>query len=42
MNYLSTFTNDEIYEGKKCLLNRMRRPAELMKPDSPITAKVMH
>lgn len=41
MNYLSTFTNDEITEGKRCLLNRMRRPFEAEKPESP-TAKVQH
>ena len=28
MNYLSAFTNDEITEAKKCLLNHMRRPPE--------------
>ncbi len=26
INYISQFTADEIHEGKKCLLNRMRKP----------------
>lgn len=41
MNYLSTFTNDEIHEAKKCLLNRLRRPPQADRPDSP-QAKVQH
>ena len=41
MNYLSTFTNDEIYEAKKCQLNRLRRPPQADRPDSP-QAKVQH
>jgi len=32
LNYLSTFTNDEINEAKKCLLNHMRRPLEIESP----------
>ena len=43
MNYLSTFTNDEVTEGKRCLLNRMRRPPEVeLLLNSPSTAKVHH
>ena len=43
MNYMSNFTNDEIQEGKKCLLNRMRRPPEIERLlDSPQTAKTHH
>ena len=26
VNYLSAFTSDEITEGKRCLLNHLRRP----------------
>ena len=38
MNYLSAFTNDEITEGKKCILNHMRRPLEAEMPlPSPTT-----
>ena len=41
MNYLSQFTNDEIWEAKKCLLNHIRRPPETEKyyPDSPTSIK---
>jgi hypothetical protein len=36
MNYLSQFTNDEVQEGKKCLLNHIRRPHEVERmPESP-------
>ena len=43
MNYMSLFSNDEIYEGKKCLLNRMRRmPEPEPRMDSPTTAKKHH
>lgn len=43
MNYLSQFTNDEIHEAKKCLLNRLRRPPHVeMLLNSPVTAKTQH
>lgn len=43
MNYLSAFTNDEITEAKRCLLNRMRRLPEPEGGGSPTsTAKVHH
>ena len=42
MNYLSVFTNDEIQEGKKCLINRMRRPLEVERLESPTTANRGH
>jgi hypothetical protein len=43
MNYLSTFTNDEVQEGKKCLLNHIRRPPQVeMFLNSPSTAKAHH
>jgi hypothetical protein len=42
MNYLSLFTNDEITEGKKCLLNRLKRPPEVERLESPTTNKTNH
>jgi hypothetical protein len=40
MNYLSQFTNDEIQEGKRCLLNHIRRAPEPEKfPESPMSLK---
>jgi len=42
MNYMSNFTNDEIHEAKKCLLNKLRRPIEVERVESPVTAKTQH
>lgn len=40
MNYMSAFTNDEIHEAKRCMLNHMRRPfeAEIQMP-SPLKSE---
>ena len=42
MNYLSTFTSDEIHEAKRCLLNRLRRLPEADVGSPTSTAKVQH
>ena len=38
INYISQFTADEIYEGKKCLLNQLRRPHGLAANSSPFAS----
>ena len=42
MNYLAPFTNDEVTEGKKCLINHIRRPPEVERVESPMSRHKGH
>ena len=42
LNYLAPFTNDEVTEGKKCLINHIRRPPEVERVESPMSRHKGH